>query len=401
MDKIDSKIKETIVNELIKVPLIFGESTDSHDVLVFLNRLLPLKSMPSEDPRFGNAYEDCMQHIVNNDDWDIEYILIERFKIIHNDELFIKFLDLIVHPTTQSSTEKIESLVEIINRNFKSCSYRLNLDSYFEASPVYKFGNLVEGLPKEIAPNKVPFYVDMDNFEEYPCFKLKSIAWNDYSIETKFQLFFWNSDKVKNVIGIIKIMKVGEMITKKVIDNVFISLDSSYCSLGQGYSFYYNLECAVGKNYSSVLLALRDCANFPKIYDNFENDDIFKTSLLRDNTAEQNSRNIKYLMAGISEKEYYKFEFKYLSSFIDNEVSLKFDFEYGDILEHRVFAVIGKNGCGKTTLLSKLADELGKKESECFVPRRPHYGKIFAISYSYFDSFNVPESSLIFNYEYC
>lgn len=36
----------------------------------FLARIFDLKSLPSRDYRYTNAYDDIYQHMVNNNDWD-------------------------------------------------------------------------------------------------------------------------------------------------------------------------------------------------------------------------------------------------------------------------------------------------------------------------------------------
>jgi len=42
----------------------------------FLNRLVNLNELPSEDSRFETMAQDIWQHTINNDDWDIDWVFL-------------------------------------------------------------------------------------------------------------------------------------------------------------------------------------------------------------------------------------------------------------------------------------------------------------------------------------
>ena len=92
---------------------------------------------------------------------------------------------------------------------------------------------------------------------------------------------------------------------------------------------------------------------------------------------------------------------KYQLPYSKEPLGINFNFETDGLVKHRVFALIGKNGTGKTQILSTLANELSKTYSENLYPRKPIYGKIFTVSYSIFDHFQIPNSDAAFNYVYC
>ena len=54
--------------------------------LEFLKRLYPLDEMVSDDPRFDTAVEDIIQHTINNDDWDKDWVFEDdRFELLKGD----------------------------------------------------------------------------------------------------------------------------------------------------------------------------------------------------------------------------------------------------------------------------------------------------------------------------
>jgi len=402
---LSKQIKIQVFKEIIETPNFLGKYEEYDGILTFLNKIWDLKDLPSEDTRFKNAYEDANQHIVNNDDWSIEDLFLERFRLIDGDENhFVLFLEAIVNPIVRNNKDDILLFVSKINNIIHSTGFRLILSDYFEELPVYKFKESADfnDLPVDIIANKIPIYLYTYRGErKYPCFFIKYINWNDNNIFTSFELHYQPSLSYITPIGRVKIMKRETNNTLDYLFGDFTSLSKDFCSLGQGESYYLELKKILGSNYTSFLLALRDVATFPKIHELFENDLIYKTSLIRNNENERLVRTIRYKIEGISPNEYYKFNYRHKLPYAENEIVLNFDFEYNTDFEHRIYAIIGKNGTGKTKILSSLAKSLSEKEPLCFTPKKPVYGKVFTVSYSFFDKFDIPNSDSTFNYIYC
>lgn len=78
---------------------------------------------------------------------------------------------------------------------------------------------------------------------------------------------------------------------------------------------------------------MRDAAIFPSIKEEFENDDCFKSSLLRDSEPKQLLDSARYIMNGIDVSSYYKFSYAFLPPYSpddrENIVNLDFNFKYG------------------------------------------------------------------------
>lgn len=405
MAQLSKKIKKDVYNAIVNTPSFLGKYQEYDGILTFLSKIWDLKDMPSEDSRFKNAYEDTHQHIVNNDDWTIDYLFTERLNLIDGEESkFILFLETTVNPTVRINKEDILLFVSKINHIIQSSGYKLILADYFEELPVYKFRDSKElsDLPIDIIANKIPIYLrTSESTVEYPSFELDYDSWNDYGFITMFDLTF-RKDVSSNIsLGKVKIMKRGSESTWETLPEKFTSLEQDFCSLGQNKSYYQKLKNLLDSNYNSFLLALRDVAIFPKIHEQFENDDIFKTSLIRNNEVERLARTVRFEIEGVNPNEYFKFNYTYQPPYAKNSIAFNFDFEYNTDFEHRIYAIIGKNGTGKTRVLSSLAKSLSEKEPQSFTPRKPIYGKVFTVSYSFFDRFEIPNSDASFNYVYC
>lgn len=396
-------LKDSILSDLLRDDTFLGKYSQHSDVLGFLGKIWDLKDMPSTDERFKTAYEDIQQHVIRNNDWDYNYLLRDRLNLLGgNEDKFIQFLEAVVHPTVRRDADDIQTFVTRINNLLQTSGQRLVITDYFEELPVYRYRPLSEAadLPVGIEENRILFFTTRPQNPEYPYFLLTTNPWDDYGHKTTFSLTYHAERNVRIIsIGKVKIMRRGELTTAATLPSSFTKLDADFCSLGQTKEYYDELKSSLRNRFSSVMMALRDVAIFPKINELFENDTEYKQSLIRSDVAERLVRTVRYQIEGVSPNEYYKFTFTVQPPYADAPISLNFDFEYNTDYEHRIYALIGKNGTGKTRILSNLIEGTGPTDS--FTPRKPVYGKVFTVSYSYFDRFRIPESDASFNYVYC
>ncbi len=93
----------------------------------FLARLYDLKSMPSSDSRFSDAYDDIWQHRINNYDWDDYWVFTDtRFNLLHGeDEMFLRFLCETLHPVVRTDPEEIERLRQGYNLLLRNDGYEI------------------------------------------------------------------------------------------------------------------------------------------------------------------------------------------------------------------------------------------------------------------------------------
>ena len=238
---------------------------------------------------------------------------------------------------------------------------------------------------------------------KYPCFVLVTNTWNDFGFETMFSLFFYESENERTEIGGVKILSRGEKST--LLNNEFKSLDSKkYCSLGQTISYYHNLiELFDREESEQILDALNDIAYYTGLRDDFRDDLGFKTSLLRFKEAQKAYVEGRKIILGIEIDNAFIFNFRCLLPGASEEHSVDFEFSKDSMLINRIYALIGRNGTGKTLYLAKMANSMsgldpgGSFNSEF----GPPFSKVITVSYSLFDKFKVPKRTKSFSYVYC
>ncbi|WP_028889790.1 AbiJ-related protein [Tenacibaculum ovolyticum] len=415
--KITKKIRLDILRVLLSESDLFGESQDDINIINFLDEMFELKSLPSEDSRYSNAYDDAFQHLVNNYDWEYEYVLTERFSVISDSKTFINFLNKVIHPNTRNNEDGITKYYLLVNPYLEKETLNFSLDSYNEEGlSIFKIKeyDITNLAPPTIIKNEIPFFVDNspDGFFDYkkshkkpnqfPCFVLVNhIGWNDFGNRSTYYLYYYPNISNCKKIGIVKIIHQEVEKTPSILNEKFTLLNENFCSLGQEYNYYENIKSLFVKTYESILWALKDSAFYPKILEEFENNYFFRNSLIRYDEQEQLLREVKYRLYGYNLKNLYSFQYSFKAKFADEAIDVHFDFDANKIVPSRIFALIGKNGTGKTQLISSLPIDISKKKNDVFTPKTPLFSKVIAVSYSAFDSFDIPKNTADFNYAYC
>lgn len=407
--KISAETRRSIYNMIMShadfMGVFQGGNYEDQNIVDFLKMIWDLPAMPSADPRFKNAEADAIQHLINNDDWDLTYTFERRFNLLAGDiKYFIKFVEVCVSPFVRSSSDEIMQYVKEINPLLNRDNCELAIEDYIDERPHFliKSGTGFSFERKDINSNRFTIYVDKLE-DNKPCFFLESIIWDDYGHKTSFKLHYIDQDGKNLSVGKVKICKKNENKTLDVIPMSFLSLDSNYCSLGQDTSYYSNLKIILGEDAMAFLYAMRDAAAFSRISDDFENDSGFRHSLLRDNSADIALNLGRYVLAGFDPDERVNFTYNTQLAYApDFNFNIKFDF--GRINQednfNRVIAIIGENGVGKTSLLFNLAKSIANQQKDCFIPHNPLFTKVVAASYSMFDKFYDIDARA-FNFEYC
>jgi ABC-type multidrug transport system ATPase subunit len=112
-------------------------------------------------------------------------------------------------------------------------------------------------------------------------------------------------------------------------------------------------------------------------------------------------REVRYRLYDYNLKNLYSFQYSFKPKFAYEPINVHFDFDANRAIPSRIFALIGKNGAGKTQLISSLPIDISMNNDEVFTPKTPLFSKVIAVSYSAFDSFDVPKKTADFNYVYC
>lgn len=240
--------------------------------------------------------------------------------------------------------------------------------------------------------------------------------WNDYGYCTLYHAVYCDMKGRVNEIGSVKIYctSMGEVtgMSKSVheyIKEKIEKLDERFCSLGQSLKYYTNLKKLFPNEYMSILKRMRDMAIDENIQKSFIKYKGVQNSLLRESGAEKALNEASKLLE--TNRRYQKnmsFRYKTVVPYSSNHVELNFMFHRNENLPYRINALVGKNGTGKTQILSKLADSLSgftdvvENKKSVFIDHRPSFDKVMSISYSAFDSFKKKrEGDSLRSYVYC
>lgn len=346
-------------------------------ILDFMDKIWDIDLMPSTDPRYQTMRGDIQQHYINNTDWDEHYMFSEVLGLYNDAEKFQRLIEWIPSTEFQDNERLILSLVELINSYLIPHKQRLVAKNQ-QGVTIYEVKSNVE-VDSNIPENTIPFFVDKNSNKrgshelpsQYPAFVLAADNWDDFGVKSLFRLFFYqSSEQQRLLIGAVKIIVRSidqdspKVTTTEHLETEFVSLSNEFCSLGQDQKYYENIKQTFPDQYRSILWALRDCAVFPFIEDDFEKDFSFGRSLLRDNEAERLLREAKYLIEGIKITNKESFVYHFQPPFSESETLLDVEFDCHSLLPSRLLAIVGKNGVGKTQMMSRLPIDLSQKNKK-------------------------------------
>jgi predicted ATPase len=238
----------------------------------------------------------------------------------------------------------------------------------------------------------------------YPHVILITDRWDDFSYETLFRAYLYVNENECTYLGKLKILNGYRCVTRDVLESEFEILSEDFCSLGQTIEYYRTLKHIREKGNEEIaediLTSLNDIAydktKEKKFIRKFSSSGI-STSLKRDseayhvylfghsiyfNTEDKNS----------NESDYLNFKFSYKIPGLNDVHTIDFDFSKKGELPNRINVIVGKNGTGKTKILSSLASYLSgykKIDDSVEINNRPFFSRYIAISYSAFDNFNM------------
>lgn len=242
------------------------------------------------------------------------------------------------------------------------------------------------------------------HFGDYKdCLVIYDDRWNDYCYMTTFHVVFCDDTGKCIRIGDVKIYyydydknrteSYGQAVSGVIGDNI-TQLSEKFCSLGQSLNYYQSLKNNCPDDYLDILKRLNDIAINQDLRNKFIEEDGVQTSLLRDSSAEKAINEAETLLRTnqLIEKDV---SFSYFAKvpYNTDRTQLSFNFKKNENLPYRINALIGKNGVGKTQILSKLAESLSgitaniSEKEASFKGKRPPVDKVISISYSAFDEF--------------
>lgn len=392
-------------------------------IMEFLSSIWELRTMRSHDNRYSDLYGDVKKHWVDNyNDYSDDDLFITRLGLLNSPELYQDFIESVVDQRFIIDENQRELYKLSINEILKHYGFELQVFGYDdETRPKYLVAPIVGGVRVgDIPSNQIPFLVvkhpsgyshKLSSFERpgrYPSFVLVADGWGDGYAHVQFNLFYFHTERDYDSYGLVKIIKrESEMecseehhyyVKDDGLPNDFLRLPAEFCSLGQDERYYRNIKSRFGDSYESVFMALNDAAVFPQIDDAFRNTKYY-SCLIRENEAERLIREAQLILQGRNVADRYRFKYRFHPIYAENDVEFEFNFrDKTRLLPRRIYAVIGKNGVGKTLFVSQLPLDLSNKDSDAFSPAKPILSKVLSIANSTFDNFKKAENTAKLNY---
>lgn len=414
-----------IVRKILGLGLVEQLQKDG-SIMQFLSSIWEMRTMPSMDDRYNNLYDDIQKHWVDNiDGYDDDNLFFTRLKLLEDGTKFVPFLEACGNPLYFADEEYRMQLVKQINSLLKDYGMQLAVTNYVDGKGYYRLMDLVKGMDTtDIPRNTIPFIVEKHPSGyshrrtshtapiQFPTFVLVSDdGWGDGYAHVQFNLFLYLSSNNVYSFGLVKLIKKDStmecsqehpyFVKDDGLPDTFENLPPEFCTLGQRKEYYSKIKYACPENYMSVFVALRDAAVFSQIDDDFKNSTYYGC-LIRDNTAERNLREARLILEGVNIADRYSFDYRFKPPYSDEDVTLSFAFRHlQQYISRRIYAIIGKNGVGKTQFISRLPRDLSSLSDNLFHPRKPLLSKVISFSESNFDNFKEADSNTRLNYVHC
>jgi predicted ATPase len=229
--------------------------------------------------------------------------------------------------------------------------------------------------------------------------------WNDYSFITMFYLTVFDKKGTEHEIGSVKIAFKGQTTdeaTYKKLGKSFSVLNEQYFSLGNNVQYYKNLNNLDQELKRNILTALEDIVYKPEKIKDIEDEEVLNISLFRGITLSDVRGQFSRVLDGLAELSNFDFNFVRQNSNDFCDLKIPFKVKVGSIPSTNIHAFIGRNGCGKTTILNGMIDAITNPEHESCLftessmfteSRIPngYFRSLVSVSFSAFDPFTPPQ----------
>lgn len=242
----------------------------------------------------------------------------------------------------------------------------------------------------------------MPVIDNYPAFVFTETNWDDFDYKSSFILFYYKNARNRIEIGNVKILQEGKLVTH--LPTKFRKLSDKFCSLGQANFYYETLTEFLEVPEIEVLMDdLNDVGFNVGLRDQFEKERGYSDSLIRFSEAKKALNEARRIIYNLPVRNTFRFKFTSQAKGFSVPHEIPIFFDKNAFVPGRIIAFIGKNGAGKTQILSNLASSLSglSNQGKFSTKYAPPFSRVLAVSYSLFDSFAKPTSSRVFSYFYC
>lgn len=230
--------------------------------------------------------------------------------------------------------------------------------------------------------------------------------WNDFSFTTMFYLTLHDENGHFFDIGNVKIAFKGQDTSNTTYSKLgtgFSHLVDGYFSVGENLNYYKNLNKLPKALKEELLKSLLDITFMPELIHSIKDEEVFKTSLLRDHSLTTIKGQFARVLDGKPELTDFNFSFIRPKTEDKDDISISFDVHESSTPSTNIHALIGRNGCGKTTILNGMIDAITERDnlSGQFFERdiwsknvpisKDYFSSLVSVSFSAFDPFEPPE----------
>lgn len=225
--------------------------------------------------------------------------------------------------------------------------------------------------------------------------------WDDYGYKTLFDAVYVDAHGETHRIGPIKIGYAG-MECGRTFDQIprnFSSLPNIYFSLGQEDKYYSNIASLGDEKRKEILSALQDLAFDLSIFEQYEDEDVLGTSLMRSISSFSVQSQLHRIANGGARLTEYNFSY----SFPENEgfkndstVDMSFSVRPESNPPTNIHVIIGRNGTGKTRLIKNMICCIQSNDvtfgnfSYCGdTYSSAEFANILCVAFSPFDDFSI------------
>jgi hypothetical protein len=231
--------------------------------------------------------------------------------------------------------------------------------------------------------------------------------WDDWGkYRTQFSLILYDHNAVRHDPGSVKIGQEGLLPSSTVepgkraptLPPVFHQLDDQFFSLGQGDTYYEELNQLPEDLRLATLKGLNDVAFNTELFEKFRDQEVMKESLTR-YIEETNIRNRFHRLAH-GNSALTRFAFNYILPPVGNNTpTISFEVEPQSQPPTNVHVLIGRNGVGKTRSLQALsmavASAMPNPVVDGFIVAGPDrrnwdFAGVVVVTFSAFDQFQAP-----------
>ena len=412
-----------IYRKVLELDLV-GKLQEYDTIMEFLSSIWELRTMRSHDDRYSDLYSDVKKHWADNvNDYSDDDLFVTRLGLLNSPDQYQDFVEAVVDQRFIINEEVRDRFRESIDEILKPYGFELAVYGYDDASrPKYLVAPIVGNLGTgDIESNQIPIVViknprgyshrlsSFDRPNKYPCFVLVSDdGWSDGYAHLQFNLYYFHTEREYDSYGLVKIIKRESTmecsethqyyVKNDGMPDEFLRLPADFCSLGQEEGYYRKIKGRFGDNYESVFMALNDAAVFAQIDDTFRKTGYY-SCLIRENEAERLVREALLILQGRNVADRYRFKYRFRPKYAENDIEYEFNFrDETKLMPRRIYAVIGKNGVGKTLFVTQLPLDLSDKNSNVFTPAKPILSKVISIANSTFDDFKRAKNTAKLNY---